>query len=422
MATSSNYVTVVTTPIVGYVLKTIIGAPIGSPPKIVAVTNGFITTPQTIYVTTFANVVTNHSRQNPKAIIQTTSITRQNGAPIGSPFVTNTTTATVTLTNITGGDYYTLSPDLCPLNLIKVLYTNVVTTTNLLITIDTNLVINGSTFVAFYSQSLITSFTNYAFLANPVTCTQTTPVTGLYQGIRGMKFVRADFDSLIGQFFQPVTNNYAMTSVNNSQLRVQKFQRVVTQPDFLFSAADLAAGPAQFPPVVFSYSRNVNFNQANVYPGLAGPGTITPSTTITFDKVGNIYPNVAGGDELTSPLSFLTWGSFDGSTNDPVVYPNGTSLENLANQILVQITPQILPVGTSGVSYPATTFIATGGAFSPPYTWSLVFGGGLPAGLILSSGGTISGTPTQSGTFDFTLQLTDSLSRTVQWNYSITIQ
>jgi len=42
--------------------------------------------------------------------------------------------------------------------------------------------------------------------------------------------------------------------------------------------------------------------------------------------------------------------------------------------------------------------------------------------LTLSSGGTISGTPTQSGTFDFTLQLTDINSNSVQWNYTITIQ
>jgi hypothetical protein len=46
----------------------------------------------------------------------------------------------------------------------------------------------------------------------------------------------------------------------------------------------------------------------------------------------------------------------------------------------------------------------------------------LPPGLALSSGGTLSGTPTQSGTFDFYLVMTDALGRSVQWYYSITIQ
>jgi Putative Ig domain len=46
----------------------------------------------------------------------------------------------------------------------------------------------------------------------------------------------------------------------------------------------------------------------------------------------------------------------------------------------------------------------------------------LPPGLTLSSAGTLSGTPTQSGTFDtVVIKLTDSLSRTVQWTYTITI-
>jgi hypothetical protein len=118
--------------------------------------------------------------------------------------------------------------------------------------------------------------------------------------------------------------------------------------------------------------------------------------------------------------SFFVWGSFDGSTNDPVVYPDGTSLANLASQVLVQISPARLPAGTNGMTYPATTFVATGGAFSPPFTWSLP-SGGLPSGLTLSPDGTISGTPTQTGTFDFTLLMTDSLSRSVSWSYSITI-
>jgi hypothetical protein len=65
------------------------------------------------------------------------------------------------------------------------------------------------------------------------------------------------------------------------------------------------------------------------------------------------------------------------------------------------------------------TFTVTGGAFTPPYTWSAP--SGLPPGLGISSGGTISGTPTQPGTFDFIIQLTDSLARQATWGYSIII-
>ena len=51
-----------------------------------------------------------------------------------------------------------------------------------------------------------------------------------------------------------------------------------------------------------------------------------------------------------------------------------------------------LAVGTAGSAY-SQTLTATGG--NAPYTWA-VQSGTLPAGLILSSGGVISGTPTAS--------------------------
>jgi len=102
-----------------------------------------------------------------------------------------------------------------------------------------------------------------------------------------------------------------------------------------------------------------------------------------------------------------------------VIYPNGTSISGLQNQIFIQVSPSTVPVGFNGVLYPSTPFTATGGSLTPPYTWSAT---GLPPGMDVSSSGTLEGTPTQSGTSVFTLILTDSLSRTVQWNYSLTIQ
>jgi len=48
---------------------------------------------------------------------------------------------------------------------------------------------------------------------------------------------------------------------------------------------------------------------------------------------------------------------------------------------------------------------ATGG--TAPYTWSVV-SGSLPTGITLSPSGVLSGVPTSSGTFSFTLQVTDS--------------
>lgn len=67
------------------------------------------------------------------------------------------------------------------------------------------------------------------------------------------------------------------------------------------------------------------------------------------------------------------------------------------------VTTTSLPAATVGTAYSAT-LTASGGTGN--YTWSLA-SGTLPAGLSLSSAGVISGTPTASGTSNFTVQVVD---------------
>ncbi len=73
--------------------------------------------------------------------------------------------------------------------------------------------------------------------------------------------------------------------------------------------------------------------------------------------------------------------------------------------VISQIT---LAEGVPGVAY-KQLLIVTGG--KSPYTWS-VSAGSLPPGLSLTNDGVISGTPTTTGTFNFTTQVTDSQTPT----------
>jgi hypothetical protein len=61
---------------------------------------------------------------------------------------------------------------------------------------------------------------------------------------------------------------------------------------------------------------------------------------------------------------------------------------------------------------------ASGG--SPPYSFA-VTDGALPPGLTLSDSGEISGTPTISGGYSFTIAVTDAGGRTVSRAYSVII-
>ena len=80
-------------------------------------------------------------------------------------------------------------------------------------------------------------------------------------------------------------------------------------------------------------------------------------------------------------------------------------------------TPATLDGGSVGSSYSQTLVAANG---LPPYTWSLA-AGALPGGLTLSSAGALTGSPTAAGTFNFTAQVTDSLSAAASRQFTVVI-
>ena len=77
-----------------------------------------------------------------------------------------------------------------------------------------------------------------------------------------------------------------------------------------------------------------------------------------------------------------------------------------------------LPSGTAGVSYSGATLTASGGAGQHAFSVTL---GSLPPGLTLSSGGVLSGTPTATGTFNFTATATDQNGFTGSQAYALTV-
>jgi hypothetical protein len=79
--------------------------------------------------------------------------------------------------------------------------------------------------------------------------------------------------------------------------------------------------------------------------------------------------------------------------------------DNSSNQApFVSISPATLPNGVNGAAYSQTV---TGSGKKAPYTFKIATGN-LPAGLSLSGGGLLSGTPTASGTYLFSIEAVDS--------------
>jgi hypothetical protein len=98
------------------------------------------------------------------------------------------------------------------------------------------------------------------------------------------------------------------------------------------------------------------------------------------------------------------------------VYP----VNDLGSRPLAIESASPLPNGVSLVSH-IQALVSSGGVL--PHTWSVVdFFGRLPTGLSLSTGGVIFGMPTETGTFNFTVQVDDSQGSSVQKRFSMAVR
>jgi hypothetical protein len=159
--------------------------------------------------------------------------------------------------------------------------------------------------------------------------TGTTTAIGLRPGVNRVRFVRVNYDSTLGAAFDAFTNVYTSPVVSNGRLVSQTVRRPVLQPDMVFTAADLLDG---------AYARTIpDWQQAPPPTGgsdLNGPGVLPPGVAITLGKIGprfvNTFPLL--GEDTAGYLVSL--GSFDGSTNAPVLYPSHLSIQELERQVL----------------------------------------------------------------------------------------
>jgi len=91
----------------------------------------------------------------------------------------------------------------------------------------------------------------------------------------------------------------------------------------------------------------------------------------------------------------------------------------VVNSATLQITPASIPNGTANVPYSFGLNVAGGTA---PYNWSLSAGSLLSGFAIDPANGTIAGTPTVPGVYQFTISVIDSNFGMASQNYQFTVQ
>ena len=186
-----------------------------------------------------------------------------------------------------------------------------------------------------------------------------------------------------------VTNNYVLT---------------IATPTLTLTPATVPAGTA-----------GVAYNQTFVASGGIAPyaytvsgGALPAGMTLTAAGVLSGTPTAAGTFNFSVTAT-------DSTTGTAATVTNAYTLTLSAPTIV--INPATLPGAVQSIAY-SQTLVATGG--TAPYTFAIT-AGALPAGLTLSTAGVLSGTPTVTGVFNFTVTATDALAFTGTRPYALTV-
>jgi hypothetical protein len=282
---------------------------------------------------------------------------------------------------------------------------------------------NGNRYRAVFTNSCGTATTTGAVLT--VTCqTITANPTTIPGGTTGVPY---------SQVFTQTGGNGTVT-----------FSLTGTLPAGMsFSGATLSGTPTQ----VGNFPITVTATDANGCSGSRGY-TLVINCAFTINPTSQTFPAAGGSSSVTvtgaagctwAAISNDSWititagasGNGSGTVTYSVAVNTGaqrtgtatiaghtfTVTQSAAPCTALTVNPMSLPDSIMGAGY-SQTLTATGG--TPAYSFT-VTAGSLPAGLNLSSGGSLSGTPTAPGSFGFTIKATDANNCMGTREYTINI-
>ncbi|MCR4536819.1 putative Ig domain-containing protein [Pseudomonas sp. 18.1.10] len=198
------------------------------------------------------------------------------------------------------------------------------------------------------------------------------------------------------------TFNFTVTATDaNSATGARAYSMTIsTAPPIAGAVSAMVAANSSANPITLSLSGGAATSVAVA--SAASHGTATASgTSITYTPTAGY----SGADSFTYTATNAS------GTSSPATVTLTVSAPTIA------VGPTTFASGTVSTAYSQTI---TGNGGTAPYTY-VITSGSLPTGLSLSASGTLSGTPSAAGTFNFTVTVTDANSATGSRAYSMTI-
>ncbi|MCZ2150976.1 MAG: putative Ig domain-containing protein [Bryobacterales bacterium] len=196
--------------------------------------------------------------------------------------------------------------------------------------------------------------------------------------------------------------------------------------NFVIRVTDSAGAFASRPFTIAITSNNALTISTTTLPN----GTLGTAYSAALTAGGGTSPYTWSATGLPSWLSLSTAGILSGMPTAAGTFNITVQVTDSAGQSIskalsitvgggLTITTASLSNGTAGAVYPTAALTASGGS-GVGYTWAFI-GGQLPPGLTLTGGGLLAGTPTTAGTYQPTIQVTDSTGGTASKQFTITI-
>jgi len=235
---------------------------------------------------------------------------------------------------------------------------------------------------------------------------------------------------VIGDVTTPATHGTAQTTdYSNRKITYTNNGDGATTDSFKFDDGLGGTDPA----ITVTLNIAPHTSPISITPTTLPSGTVAvpySSTTLTASGGTSPYTYAVTGGTLPAGLTLSSGGVISGTPTTDNTYSFTVTATDSASVTGIQSYTVTIAAPSVHISNTPTdpvinapysfTFTATGG--TAPYTYTLDGGTTLPAGLVLASNGTISGTPTALGLKSFTVRATDSGGFFSASNFTVTVQ